>query len=44
VPFFEAFVSPAFKRSSGVVYILPETSPAKDLFKPRIADAVPDVP
>ena len=42
VAFFEAVVSPAFKRSSGVVYILPEMSPAQDLFKPRIADAVTD--
>lgn len=38
-PFFEAFVGPAFARSSGVVYILPEMSTAKDLFEPRI---VPD--
>ena len=42
VAFFEAVVSPAFKRSSGVVYILPETSQAQDLFKPRMADALPD--
>lgn len=44
VPFFEAFVSPAFKRSSGVVYILPEMSPAQDLFKARVADAMPGAP
>ena len=44
VAFFEASIRPAFTRSSGVVYILPEMSLAKDLFKPRTADAVPAVP
>jgi hypothetical protein len=32
VPFFETVVGPAFARSSGVVYILPETGPARALF------------
>ena len=30
--FFETVVSPAFARSSGVVYILPETKPADEVF------------
>lgn len=32
VPFFETVVSPAFTHSSGVVYILPETRPAHEVF------------
>lgn len=32
VPFYETVVSPAFKQSSGVVYILPETRPAHEVF------------
>lgn len=32
VPFYETVVSPAFARSSGVVYILPETKPAHEVF------------
>lgn len=34
VPFYETHVRPAFKQSSGVVYILPEMSKASDMFKP----------
>lgn len=44
VAFFETFVRPAFKRSSGVVYILPETSLATDMFKRDQAGAVRGVP
>ena len=33
VPFYERVVSPAFTQSSGVVYILPETRPAQEVFK-----------
>lgn len=44
VAFFETFVRPAFKQSSGVVYILPEMSPARTLFKSDVADGVPGVP
>lgn len=32
VPFFEGVVSPAFTRTSGIVYILPEKSAARALF------------
>jgi hypothetical protein len=32
VPFYERVVSPAFKGTYGVVYVLPETRPARDLF------------
>lgn len=32
VPFYERVVSPALKGTYGVVYILPETRPARDLF------------
>lgn len=32
VPFFEGVVAPGFARSSGVVYILPETRPAHEVF------------
>lgn len=32
VPFYETVVSPAFTHSSGVVYILPETQPAHEVF------------
>lgn len=42
VPFYEKVVSPAFKQSSGVVYILPETSPARDMFKPGIPTPLTD--
>jgi hypothetical protein len=34
VRFFDTIVAPAFASSSGVVYILPETSPARALFGP----------
>ncbi len=37
VAFYEQLVAPAFKQSSGVVYILPEMSMARDLFKPGVA-------
>lgn len=37
VAFYESVVGPAFKQTSGVVYILPELSPARDLFKPGVA-------
>jgi len=32
--FFDTIVAPAFANSSGVVYILPETRPARELFGP----------
>lgn len=32
VPFYEGVVSPAFRGTGGIVYILPETSPARDFF------------
>jgi hypothetical protein len=32
VKFFEKMVSPAFKNTSGIVYVLPETRPARDVF------------
>lgn len=35
VAFFESVVSPAFAASSGVVYILPETRPAHEVFGSR---------
>ena len=35
VPFFDTIVAPAFASSSGVVYILPETRPARALFGPN---------
>ena len=34
VRFYDNVVSPAFTHSSGVVYILPEMSPARDMFRP----------
>ena len=37
VTFYEQVVRPAFKQSSGVVYILPEKSKARDMFKPPAA-------
>ena len=33
--FFDTIVAPAFANSSGVVYILPETRPARELFGPN---------
>ena len=33
VKFYESTVSPAFANTNGVVYILPEMSPARDMFK-----------
>lgn len=44
VAFFEAVVGPAFAQSSGVVYILPEMSPASSVFKRGGAEAAPAVP
>lgn len=32
VPFYQAVVSPAFTATKGVVYVLPETGPASELF------------
>jgi hypothetical protein len=32
--YFDTVVAPAFAHSSGVVYILPETRPARELFGP----------
>ncbi len=32
VAFYEAVVSPLFQRTQGIVYILPETRPARDVF------------
>lgn len=32
VPFYETVVSPAFRGTGGIVYILPETGPARELF------------
>ena len=32
VPFYQTVVSPAFKGTKGIVYVLPETSPASALF------------
>jgi hypothetical protein len=37
VKFYETLVNPAFTHNSGVVYILPEMSPARDMFGPRDA-------
>ena len=37
VPFYEQVVSPAFKGTYGVVYVLPETRPARDLFGTQAA-------
>lgn len=37
VAFYEKIVSPAFRGSSGVVYILPEMSAARELFKSDVA-------
>lgn len=37
VTFYEQVVRPAFRQSSGVVYILPEKSKARDMFKPPVA-------
>ena len=34
VAFYEKFVAPAFRESSGVVYILPEKSMAREMFRP----------
>lgn len=36
VAFYESVVRPAFRTSSGVVYILPEKSSARDMFKPPV--------
>jgi len=38
VKFFETVVSPAFKRSHGIVYVLPETQSARKLFGYSIED------
>ena len=40
VSFFEKVVGPAFARSNGVVYILPELSPARDMFGSHAVPAV----
>lgn len=37
VRFYEQVVSPAFKGTYGVVYVLPETRPARDMFGTRAA-------
>ncbi len=37
VAFYEKFVAPAFRESSGVVYILPEMSMAREMFRPDVA-------
>jgi hypothetical protein len=37
--FYEKVVSPAFRNTLGVVYILPEMSSAKLLFEPAVAKA-----
>ena len=37
VAFYEEFVAPAFRESSGVVYILPEMSTAREMFRPKAA-------
>lgn len=34
VPFYEQVVSPAFKGTQGIVYVLPETRPARQVFGP----------
>jgi hypothetical protein len=39
VPFFEQVVMPAFAGSSGVVYVLPETRPASEVFGSYTVDA-----
>jgi len=36
VPFYETFIGPAFSQTGGVVYILPEMSSARELFKPDV--------
>ena len=40
VSFYEKVVGPAFARSNGVVYILPELSPARDMFGGHAVPAV----
>jgi len=40
VLFFDTIVAPAFANSSGVVYILPETRPARALFGPDVPVSV----
>jgi hypothetical protein len=42
VKFFLEVVAPAFRRSDGIVYVLPETRPARELFGPD--KALPPVP
>jgi len=42
VAFYEKFVAPAFRESSGVVYILPEMTLAREMFKPGVAKPVTD--
>jgi hypothetical protein len=45
VDFYESVVNPAFTHSSGVVYILPEKSRARDMFGPRgSASPTPEAP
>lgn len=50
VAFYEDVVSPVFRGTGGVVYILPEAGPARDLFdsyevigKTRVDESVPEV-
>ncbi len=42
VAFYETVVSPAFKASSGIVYVLPETRPAREVFGSYDVAARPD--
>lgn len=42
VPFYETFIGPPFKQTGGVVYILPEMSSAREVFKPDVPDTALD--
>jgi hypothetical protein len=42
--FFDTVVAPAFAESSGVVYILPETRPARELFGPGTRESQQQTP
>jgi hypothetical protein len=42
VAFYETIVSPAFKGTSGIVYVLPETRPAREVFGSYEVAARPD--